>query len=172
MAHAAELVATHGSSIGHRAKKAGIYVHSVSRSMPRLSAASKIRSILADGRIELVHANEAHAVTAAWLALWAAVIAVSGFPARGIPVSARDGLRKAGIAGPTASSPTPNGWPTKQWLPARTGKRFALSTKAPRYRLCQLSATTVKARQRWRSPKARLFWAASVRCFPTRARNG
>lgn len=65
--NAAELVATHGSSLGHRAKKEGIYVHSVSRSMNRLSAAAKIRSILAEGRIELVHANEAHAVTAAWL---------------------------------------------------------------------------------------------------------
>ena len=50
--HAAELVATHGSSLGHRAKKAGIYVHSVSRRMlRRLSAAAKIRSVLADGRI-------------------------------------------------------------------------------------------------------------------------
>jgi glycosyltransferase involved in cell wall biosynthesis len=37
--------------------------------MPRLSAAAKIRSTLADGRIDLVHANEAHAVTAAWLAV-------------------------------------------------------------------------------------------------------
>jgi len=34
----------------------------------QLSAAARIRSILREGRIELVHANEAHAVTAAWLA--------------------------------------------------------------------------------------------------------
>jgi L-malate glycosyltransferase len=67
--NAAELVSTHGSSLGHRAKKEGIYVHSVSRRMPRLSAAATIRSILSEGRIELVHANEAHAVTAAWLAV-------------------------------------------------------------------------------------------------------
>ncbi len=67
--HAAELVAAHGSSLSHRAKKHGIYVHSVSRTTLRLAAARKIRSILAEGRIELVHANEAHAVTAAWLAL-------------------------------------------------------------------------------------------------------
>jgi len=67
--HAAELVATHGSSLSHRAKKHGIYVHSVSRRMRRLSAAATIRSILTDGRIDLVHANEAHAVTAAWLAV-------------------------------------------------------------------------------------------------------
>jgi hypothetical protein len=67
--HAAELLATHGSAIGHRAKKEGICVHSVSRSMPRLSAASKIGRILADNGVDLVHANEAHAVTAAWLAV-------------------------------------------------------------------------------------------------------
>jgi len=67
--HAAELLATHGSSISHRAKKEGIYVHSVSRSMTRLSAASKIRSILAEDRVDIVHANEAHAVTATWLAV-------------------------------------------------------------------------------------------------------
>jgi len=67
--HAAELVAAHGSSLSHRAKKEGIYVHSVSRGMLRLPAAAKIRSLLADGRIELVHANEAQAVTAAWLAV-------------------------------------------------------------------------------------------------------
>lgn len=67
--HAAELLAAHGSSLGHRAKKEGIYVHSVSRGLFRLAAAAKIRSLLADGRIEVVHANEAQAVTAAWLAL-------------------------------------------------------------------------------------------------------
>jgi L-malate glycosyltransferase len=67
--HAAELVAAHGSSLAHRAKKLGIYVHTVSRGAFRLSAARAIRSQLVDGRIELVHANEAHAVTAAWLAL-------------------------------------------------------------------------------------------------------
>jgi glycosyltransferase involved in cell wall biosynthesis len=67
--HAAELVATHGSSLSHRAKKHGIYVHSVSRRLRRLSAAVTIRSILADGRVDIVHANEAHAVTAAWLAI-------------------------------------------------------------------------------------------------------
>ncbi len=67
--HAAELVATHGSSLSHRAKKEGIYVHSISRRWRRLSAAAMVRSVLSDGRIDLVHANEAHAVTAAWLAL-------------------------------------------------------------------------------------------------------
>ena len=41
--HAAELVAADSSSLSHRAKKLGIYVHSVSRGMFRLRAASMIR---------------------------------------------------------------------------------------------------------------------------------
>lgn len=66
--HAAELVTAKGSSLGHRALKANICVHHVSRGMLQLSAAARIRSTLRDARIDLVHANEAHAVTAAWLA--------------------------------------------------------------------------------------------------------
>ena len=66
--HAAELIAVKGSVLGHRARKEGIYVHSLPANLTRLRAALKIRSVLADGRIELVHANEAHALTAAWLA--------------------------------------------------------------------------------------------------------
>jgi glycosyltransferase involved in cell wall biosynthesis len=66
--HAAELVAAHSSSLSHRAKKLGIHVHSVSRGLFRLHAARMIRSLLSEGRFDLLHANEAHAVTAAWLA--------------------------------------------------------------------------------------------------------
>ena len=61
--HAAELIAPRGSSLLHRARKEGIYVHSVSRKMMRVSAAAKIRSVLSDGRIDLVHVNESHALT-------------------------------------------------------------------------------------------------------------
>jgi L-malate glycosyltransferase len=68
--HPAELLAARGSALAYRAQRAGICVHTVSRGIFRLAAAAKIRSILADGRIELVHANEAHAATASWLALW------------------------------------------------------------------------------------------------------
>jgi len=67
--HAAELLAAHGSPLGQRAETEGIYVHSVSRGQFRLPAAAKIRSLLTDRRIELVHVNEAHALTAAWLVL-------------------------------------------------------------------------------------------------------
>ncbi|HZC64931.1 MAG TPA: glycosyltransferase family 4 protein, partial [Candidatus Dormibacteraeota bacterium] len=66
--HAAELVAVRGSPLAKRARTANIDVHSVPESGTRLRAAMKIRSILADGRIELVHVNEPHALTAAWLA--------------------------------------------------------------------------------------------------------
>lgn len=43
-------------------------MHCVSRDALRLSASSRIRSLLSDGRIDLVHVNEAHALTASWLA--------------------------------------------------------------------------------------------------------
>ena len=66
--HAAELLTTRGSPLGRRARSAGIYVHEVSCSMLRLAAARKIRWLLRDGRFDLLHANEAHALTAAWLA--------------------------------------------------------------------------------------------------------
>lgn len=66
--HAAELLAPRSSVLAHRSRKAGFYVHRVSRGFFRLPAALAIRKLLATGRIDLVHANEAHAVSAAWLA--------------------------------------------------------------------------------------------------------
>jgi glycosyltransferase involved in cell wall biosynthesis len=66
--HEAELVAATGSKLGENAAGSGIRVYSVSRGFARLPAARKIRELVADRRFDLVHANEAHAVTAAWLA--------------------------------------------------------------------------------------------------------
>jgi glycosyltransferase involved in cell wall biosynthesis len=66
--HGVELVATEGSALGARASAHGICVHFVSRKLLRFSAASMIRKVMNDGRIDIVHANEAHAVTASWLA--------------------------------------------------------------------------------------------------------
>lgn len=66
--HAAELVAAQDSVLAQRAHAAGIYVHLASRGGLRFPAASKIRETMKSGRIELVHANEGHALTAAWLA--------------------------------------------------------------------------------------------------------
>jgi glycosyltransferase involved in cell wall biosynthesis len=66
--HAAELLTAKGSPLGRRARSAGIYVHEVSRAMLRLAAARKIRRLLRDARFDLLHANEPHALTSAWLA--------------------------------------------------------------------------------------------------------
>ena len=66
--HAAELLAARRSPLGHRARREGIYVHEVPRAMLRLAAARMIRRLLRDGRFDLLHANEAHALTSAWLA--------------------------------------------------------------------------------------------------------
>jgi len=66
--HHSELLAATDSALGERAHAAGIPVHYVSRGLFRLPAAQKIRQLLPTRRIDLVHANEAHAVSAAWLA--------------------------------------------------------------------------------------------------------
>jgi phosphatidylinositol alpha-1,6-mannosyltransferase len=68
--HEAELVAAAGSALGERAGSAGVRVHFVARGLFGLPAAQKVRALLRGGRFDLVHANEAHAVTAAWLAQW------------------------------------------------------------------------------------------------------
>jgi len=66
--HAAELITVKGSPLAHHARREGIYVHTISKRARRFRAAARIRSVMADGRIDLVHVNEAHALTAAWLA--------------------------------------------------------------------------------------------------------
>lgn len=65
--HAAELLTAKGSSLGHRAEKAGVCVHYTSR-RSLLTAARKVRGLMKDGRFDLVHVNEGHALSAAWLA--------------------------------------------------------------------------------------------------------
>src|SRR5690242_391350 len=65
--HAAELLAAKGSALGHRAEKAGICVHYASRHS-LLTAGQKVRTLMKDGRFDLVHVNEARALSAAWLA--------------------------------------------------------------------------------------------------------
>jgi len=68
--HESELLAANGSALGQRAAASDLRVHFVSRGMFRFPAAWKVRELLCSGRFDVVHANEAHAVTAAWLALW------------------------------------------------------------------------------------------------------
>ena len=91
--HVAELIAPEGSALGERAAARGVRVHVVSPRTTRISAAIKIAELLrpnsrnssspdsgsldpevhsvdqtANQKFDLVHANEAHGVTSAWLA--------------------------------------------------------------------------------------------------------
>jgi L-malate glycosyltransferase len=66
--HQAELVSPEGSALGDRAKARGIQVHRISPYFSRVSAALTIFELTKPGRLDIVHANEAHAVTATWLA--------------------------------------------------------------------------------------------------------
>jgi glycosyltransferase involved in cell wall biosynthesis len=63
-----ELVSPENSELGKRAHARGVTVHSVSQHLSRLSAALKISELTKSGIYDIVHANEAHAVTSAWLA--------------------------------------------------------------------------------------------------------
>jgi glycosyltransferase involved in cell wall biosynthesis len=64
----AELLAARDSPLANRASEAGITVHQVPRFGLRGWAARAMRSLVARRRFELVHLNEPHALTAAWLA--------------------------------------------------------------------------------------------------------
>jgi glycosyltransferase involved in cell wall biosynthesis len=66
--HCAELVAVRHSAIASRAEAAGIRVHAVSDRARRIGAARRLRQLIREKRFDLVYANEAHALTAAWLA--------------------------------------------------------------------------------------------------------
>lgn len=63
-----ELVAACDSPLAVRSRNAGIIVHDVSRFGLRAQAASTIHGGLAHHSFDLVHLNEPHALTAAWLA--------------------------------------------------------------------------------------------------------
>lgn len=63
-----ELVAARDSSLALRSREAGIIVHDVARFGLRARAAAAIRKLLSKGPWDLVHLNEPHALTAAWLA--------------------------------------------------------------------------------------------------------
>lgn len=66
--HCAELVAVRDSAIASRAEAARIRVHAVSNRARRIGAARRLRQLIREKRFDLVYANEAHALTAAWLA--------------------------------------------------------------------------------------------------------
>src|SRR5574337_980624 len=66
--HAAELVAVRGQPLALRAAAEGIPVHGVGERAARLGAALLLRRLLRRRKFDVLHANEPHALTAAWLA--------------------------------------------------------------------------------------------------------
>lgn len=67
--HKVALVAANRSALGQRAAASGLRVHFVSRGIFRFPAAFRVRELLRKCPFDVVHANEAQAVTAVWLAL-------------------------------------------------------------------------------------------------------
>ncbi len=63
-----ELMAARDSPLANRVSEAGITVHQVPRFGLRGWAARAIRNLIGRGRFDLIHLNEPHALTAAWLA--------------------------------------------------------------------------------------------------------
>ena len=66
--HAPTLIAIRGSLLAARAKESGVPVEEVDSHSSRISAAARIRRLVRGGNVDVVHANEPHALTAAWLA--------------------------------------------------------------------------------------------------------
>jgi glycosyltransferase involved in cell wall biosynthesis len=66
--HAPELITIRDSLLARRAKDAGVSTHGVDPQWRRLGAALTIRRLLLAPRVDVVHANEPHALTSAWLA--------------------------------------------------------------------------------------------------------
>jgi glycosyltransferase involved in cell wall biosynthesis len=66
--HAPELMALSDSLLVSRAREVGASVYAVDPGWRRLVAASQIRKLVGEKRIAIVHANEPHALTSAWLA--------------------------------------------------------------------------------------------------------
>jgi len=65
--HEVELLAARDSPLANRAAEAGVKVHQVPRFGLRGWTAVEMRKLTARKRFELVHLNEPHALTAAWL---------------------------------------------------------------------------------------------------------
>jgi glycosyltransferase involved in cell wall biosynthesis len=66
--HAPALLALHDSILARRAREAGVEVYPVIGRWRRLAAARIIRELLAGRNVDVVHANEPHALTSVWAA--------------------------------------------------------------------------------------------------------
>jgi glycosyltransferase involved in cell wall biosynthesis len=66
--HTPELIALRDSQLALRAKQFGVPVYQVDPGWRRLAAALQIRKLLRRRRLDIIHANEPHALSSAWLA--------------------------------------------------------------------------------------------------------
>jgi glycosyltransferase involved in cell wall biosynthesis len=66
--HQAELLAAQASPLAERVAAAGIAVHPVGRIALRIQAAFALRRLIGPGSYDILHLNEPHALTSAWLA--------------------------------------------------------------------------------------------------------
>lgn len=66
--HGAELLGRGNSPLSRRAAKHGVPVHTVGARATRLRAAFRLRRLLTRKEFDLLHAHDAHSLTAAWLA--------------------------------------------------------------------------------------------------------
>jgi glycosyltransferase involved in cell wall biosynthesis len=66
--HDAELIAAKSGALARRAQDAGVPVRAASSAGRRWDARRELRAVLAAGDVDIVHVNEAHSLTAAWLA--------------------------------------------------------------------------------------------------------
>jgi len=66
--HAPELITLCDSLLAHRATESGIIVHGVNAGYRRPAAVVLIRRLVRKKQVDIVHANEPHALTSAWLA--------------------------------------------------------------------------------------------------------
>jgi glycosyltransferase involved in cell wall biosynthesis len=66
--HAPELIAVRDSQLASRAKEIGTPVHAADPRRRRLTAALQIRKLVRGHQIDVLHANEPHALSSAWLA--------------------------------------------------------------------------------------------------------
>jgi L-malate glycosyltransferase len=66
--HDAELIAAKSGALARRAQDAGVPVRAASSTGRRWDARRELRKVLAAGNVDIVHVNEAHSLTAAWLA--------------------------------------------------------------------------------------------------------
>lgn len=66
--HEAELLSANGATLAQRAERAGVTVHRVSATARSAHAAWVLRGLLRRGKFNVIHANDPHGLTAAWLA--------------------------------------------------------------------------------------------------------